>query len=107
MCDACVAVTLPMVELESLLQVRTSHVHPDVTNFVNSDVETFPFHCNILPTIILPMNLDKPCPLPNAPSSNRILHTICQRRSLVYTVGHIPCFCQMSVNCLQKNTVCV
>lgn len=51
---------------------------------------------------MLPLNLEKPCPLPNALSGNRILHTICQRQSLVYIVGHIPRLRQMSVNCLQN-----
>jgi hypothetical protein len=60
-------------------------------------------------TIIQPLNLEKPCPLPNALGGNRILHTICQRQFLVYIVGHIPRLRQISANCLQnaKNTVCV
>jgi hypothetical protein len=60
-------------------------------------------------TIILPLNLEKPCPLPNALGGNIILHTICQRQFLVYIVRHIPHLCQISVNCPQnaKNTACV
>jgi hypothetical protein len=53
-------------------------------------------------TIILPLNLKKPCPLPNALGGNKNLHTICQRQSLVYIAGHIPCLRQISVYCLER-----